>query len=73
MINTHSCGARWGGNQASHCASCHRTFGGLRDFEIHRKGLECQDPASRGLVQRPNRHGGVLWGRPGTWKPDGDD
>lgn len=43
-IITHSCGARWSDKNIAHCAGCHRTFGGTRAFEMHRKDCTCVDP-----------------------------
>lgn len=42
----------------AHCGSvgCHRTFGGIRGFDLHRIGdlgkRECRDPATFGFVER---------------------
>lgn len=37
----------------AHCKSgCHRTFGGVRGFDNHRRDGQCVDPATIGLVER---------------------
>jgi hypothetical protein len=40
----------------AHCGTCHRTFGGVRAFDLHRQGpvsgRVCADPATVGLVER---------------------
>ena len=69
MLNTHSCGARWGGAGRSHCAGCHETFSSDSAWTRHRRGLACRDPRDAGLVAADNPHGGVIWQRPGTWQP----
>lgn len=56
---SHTCGARWTGLLAAHCAPCHRTFGGVAGFEKHRKGGTCLDPATLGMVERDG-----IWRRP---------
>lgn len=33
-------------------AMCHRTFGGIRGFDLHRRGGECSDPSTFGFVER---------------------
>ncbi|WP_040160502.1 FDXHR family putative zinc-binding protein [Mobilicoccus massiliensis] len=51
-IITHSCGSRWTDKRTAHCAACHRTFGGTRAFEMHRKNLTCADPRTmKGLAK----------------------
>lgn len=47
----------------SHCARCHRTFSGVTAFDRHQTSGGCQDPAERGLVQRPDG----IWRFPGEW------
>ena len=68
MLNTHSCGARWGGAGRCHCAGCHETFSSDSAWTRHRRGLACRDPRDAGLVAVDNPHGGVMWQRPGTWR-----
>ena len=29
-----------------HCGSCHRSFGGLSAFDLHREGMRCTDPTA---------------------------
>lgn len=72
MLNTHSCGARWGGAGRSHCGGCHRTFSSDSAWQRHRRDLRCRAPEDSGLIARENRYGGVLWGWPGSWSPDDD-
>lgn len=36
----------------AHCASCHRTFGGVTGFDAHRKDGTCLPPSSLGMVER---------------------
>lgn len=35
----------------AHCAACHRTFGGVKGFDEHRKDGVCLDPATRGMTE----------------------
>lgn len=50
-----------------HCASCHRTFGGITGFDAHRKNGMCLDPAAKGYVEvkgiwrRPPPAGKAYW------------
>jgi hypothetical protein len=60
----HGCGAWWTGNERSHCGGCHLTFSSLTSFEIHRRGLTCNEPAKVGLVARQAKFGDI-WGQPG--------
>ena len=69
MLNTHTCGARWGGAGRCNCAGCHETFSSDSAWTRHRRGLACRDPRDAGLVAADNPHGGVVWQRPGTWQP----
>ncbi len=43
----------------AHCGACHRTLGSVTDFDRHRVGGACVDPASLGLVERAG-----LWASP---------
>lgn len=36
----------------AHCSLCHITFGGIRGFDIHRRGGTCSDPSTFGFVER---------------------
>lgn len=36
----------------AHCSTCHETFGGVRGFDLHRRGGVCNPPASVGLADR---------------------
>ncbi len=74
---THSCGARWNGQAVAHCAKCHLHFSSDTAFTLHRRGLQCIDPATAtkrdGTPQFQLRHekgGAPIWGLPGTWKPE---
>lgn len=57
------CGLWWTGAERSHASCCHRTFSSLSAFDLHRKGLRCNDPAEIGLVAREKPYG-TLWGWP---------
>lgn len=35
----------------AHCAACHRTFGGVRGFDDHRRDGQCIDPSTLGMVE----------------------
>lgn len=35
----------------AHCTSCHRTFGGVKGFDEHRKDGQCLDPATRRMTE----------------------
>lgn len=45
------CTTTWTGGGIAHCARCHRTFTTVANFDRHRAGGQCADPASRGLVR----------------------
>ena len=34
----------------AHCGVCHRTFGGLKGFDAHRRDSKCADPKRLGMV-----------------------
>lgn len=53
-----TCRRPTGGSQA-HCSVCHRTFGGVSQFDRHRRDGWCLDPTTLGFVD----HGG-LWTTP---------
>lgn len=46
----------------AHCGACHRSLGSVTDFDRHRVGGACVDPAGLGLVEvaglwaSPERH-----------------
>ena len=76
-MNTHSCGARWTGHSAAHCASYHRTFTSDTAFDMHRVGLVCNDPATlvygetsaragEHKMELKQRHYGEVWGCAGN-------
>lgn len=47
--SAYSCGGcsnTWTRLNACHCSGCHRTFGGVKGFDIHRRGGRCIDPAT---------------------------
>jgi hypothetical protein len=70
-ITCNGCDHRWTGLSACHCAACHRTFTGIRAFDIHRTGGHCNDPVT--LVNRNGaprlvpaaRQHWTGWGEPG--------
>jgi hypothetical protein len=43
------CGENWTAKSLCHCTSCHRTFGGLTGFDMHRKDGKCLDPQDLGM------------------------
>jgi hypothetical protein len=48
----HRCGRcdnRWSGGLTCHCGACHRTFGGVGNFDRHRRNGECINPVELGL------------------------
>ncbi|AYR02438.1 hypothetical protein SEA_AFFECA_55 [Gordonia phage Affeca] len=62
--HTCRCGARWSALGACHCSGCHRTFTALTPFDRHRRGDQCLDPATLGLIEH-QRSGYTAWGAPG--------
>lgn len=47
----------------AHCSVCHRTFGGVSGFDMHRRDGACVDPRKFGIVERD-----------GLWRtPEGHD
>jgi hypothetical protein len=71
------CDNWWTGLTACHCSACHRTFTGIKAFDMHRAGSHargtrhCVDPVSVGLVPAGKSWPG--WSRPGTWRGPEDD
>ena len=72
------CDNWWTGLTSCHCGACHRTFTGLRAFDMHRAGSHakgtrhCVDPAAVGLVPANKPWPG--WSLAGTWRgPTEDD
>lgn len=61
------CGARANGRAYAHCAKCHETFSGVTGFDRHRRGGECLDPATIGMI-RTTRFGWTRWQSPGPDK-----
>jgi hypothetical protein len=63
-----ACGAEHDSLVWAHCSACHRTFSTERNFDQHRRGPACLDPALVGLVPSPTRGtylpGGGLWVAP---------
>jgi hypothetical protein len=53
------CPRRWTSTAEAHCGSCHAHFHTAAEFDGHRRGGQCCDPATAGLIE----HGGV-WGTP---------
>jgi hypothetical protein len=60
MFNTcGSCPSKWTGDNRSHCAACHITFGGVASFDRHRQvgtriGKKCLDPRDLDLTDNGN-------------------
>ena len=52
----------------AHCTVCCRTFSTPANFDRHRKEGECLDPESVGLETKVDKHGTVIWKRPGPSK-----
>jgi hypothetical protein len=61
------CANRWNGFDTCHCVGCHLTFIGTAAFDRHRRGGECQPPASVGLVPSGRRY--ECWGHSGKRPP----
>jgi hypothetical protein len=62
------CGTRWGGERTCHCPSdgCHETFSTVDNFDGHRRGGACLDPAE--VHERDGTPRFKLSGwRPGVW------
>ncbi len=57
LPNRCRCGVRWAGSNTCHCGApgCHRTFTGVSAFDLHRRGGQCADPATVGMVVAPGR------------------
>ncbi len=51
----HHCGARWSGTGTTHCGACCTTFVGIGAFDRHRRGGQCANPATIGMVTAPGR------------------
>lgn len=70
----HTCGGcdvTWLGIAMCHCSVCHVTFGAITSFDRHRKGGDCQLPASIGLYFNETRK---AWSEPFSWaRDDGRD
>jgi len=49
-FGSNCCDARWGGFNTSHCAACHVTFSTVGNFDRHRRGGVCVDPAEFGMA-----------------------
>lgn len=71
------CANTWTGALVCHCASCHRTFTGIRAFDIHRTGGICNDPSQ--VLTKTGEHRLIPaskpywsgWGLPGEgWQPE---
>lgn len=57
------CRAQASGANATHCPTCHRTFGGPTGFDLHRSNGECLDPAVKGY-REVTRNGWTRWIKP---------
>lgn len=63
---THACGSVWSNSRYCHCAGCHRTFGGLTAFDMHRRsGAGCVNPDDiKELHPRTDtKTGETVWGQ----------
>jgi hypothetical protein len=69
IVTCARCPARWTGTRIAHCSGCHRSFGGLALFDMHRSHYgdrgTCLDPAT--LTVRS----GVRAGEPAMFLRDG--
>jgi hypothetical protein len=68
----HSCGgcdSRWSGGLTCHCGSCHNSFGGVSNFDRHRRNGQCVDPAELGLSLLSGR-AYPCWGSSEDTTPD---
>ena len=45
MASCGGCDRTWTGLTECHCATCHRHFGGIEGFDMHRVGGRCSDPS----------------------------
>ena len=70
---THGCGIKWSNAKYAHCAGCHRTFGGVRAFDMHRRDCACIDPETlSALSLTEDKHTGApVWTREAPRKADG--
>lgn len=51
----------------AHCGVCHRTFGGVKGFDEHRRDGQCLDPAARGMTQVNGIWRRIDPSRPAPW------
>ena len=65
MFGCGGCDARWQGANTSHCANtgCHQTFSTVGNFDRHRRGGECREPSTVGLIRNGRSY--PCWGLPG--------
>lgn len=54
------CDTKWRDIGFAHCASCHRTFGGVGGLDRHRHQGTCVDPNP---IDTPQRSDGIYVGR----------
>jgi hypothetical protein len=71
-VTCSGCDATWTGTSPCHCASCHRTFAGIKLFDAHRHARGehggCLDP-EQVLVQAGQRKGErVMFFRDGMFR-----
>lgn len=69
---SHTCGgcdARWTSLRVAHCSACHRTFGGVSGFDLHRtqdgESGACPDPSTLVTAAGDPR---LVRGADGVWR-----
>lgn len=68
LITCGGCDATWTGSTFTHCANCHRTFGGVALFDRHRQAYgehgKCLNPATVFTSQGER----LMFCRDGIWR-----
>ena len=66
------CSATWTGTSVCHCSSCHRTFAGVRVFDLHRTQYgehgTCRRPADMIVTSGLRAGEPVMFLRDGIWR-----